>query len=203
MADIAPVPAPGLAILPQYLSNSPLKVILKGSTWNRSMTATTEDGTVLFKIEGEAFARSHRRSILDANGQKLFDLRKATLGTKHYYAEAEENGPRLFETETDRKMLHRSRTSITFANQVDPARQVVDLEYIHPGFGEDGSFSLGGRQVVLIEKISITLSGEYRMTIAPGLDSALVVGVVVAMVDQARVRARHASNAAAGGASGG
>ncbi|KAL6243753.1 hypothetical protein RBB50_009186 [Rhinocladiella similis] len=198
MPNLPPLPAPGLAILPRYLSDRPLTVILKGSSFSRSMTATTGDGLLLFSIEGQALSRSHRRSFLDANGQKLFEIREEGIRAKHYYAALEENGPRLFETETHVKIFRRSRTSVRFANQADPNRQMVELEFVQAGLGEDGSLTWSGGQVALVEKISFTMSGEYRLSVSPGMDPALVVAVTIAMIDRAKTQASRNAGAGAG-----
>lgn len=201
MANLAPLPLPGLAILPQYLSNTPLKVILKGAAFSKSMTATTSDGRPLFKIESQSFSISHRRSVSDAStGQKLFEIRKEGMGTRSYFAEVSERGPRLFETYTHVKLFHRARTAVKFANQADPNRGMVELEFIPAAMGQDGSFNLSGGMVARVEKVSMTLSGEYHLSIAPGMDPALIVAVTVAMIDRAKTQA-HAG--AAGGAAAG
>lgn len=199
MANLPPLPPPGLAILPQYLSDRPLIVTLEGSSFSKSMTATTSDGMPLFRIEGKSFSSSHRRVFLDSNGQKLFEIRKDGMGLKHYYAEIEEDGPRLLETETHTRLFHRPQTSVKFANQADPSRQIIDLEFIPAGRGADGSLSWSGGQVALIEKISLSTSGEYRLSLAPGLDPALVVAVMVAMIDRARTQASRNAAASSGG----
>lgn len=199
MSNLPPLPPPGLAICPQYLSNRPLTVILKGSVFSRSMTATTADGALLFRTEGKSFSRSHRREFFDANGQKLFEIRKQGMGLKRYYAEIQENGPRLFETETHTKIFHRPRTDVRFANQADPSRQMVQLEFTPARRGDDGSFTWSGGQVAVVEKISISTSGEYRLCLSPGMDPAIVVAVMVAMIDRAKTQASN--NAAAGAGS--
>ena len=175
-------------------------IILKGSSFSKSMTATTGEGMVLFRIEGQSLSRSHRKEFLDANGRKLFEVRKDGMGLKRYYAEVEENGPRLLETETHTKMFHRPRTAVRFANQADPSRQLVEMEFIPARRGDNGSLTWSGGQVALIEKISLSTSGEYRISISPGLDPTLVVAVMVAMIDRAKTQA---SNSAAAGAAGG
>ena len=202
MGDLPPLPAPGLAILPQYLSNHPLELTLKGSTFSKSMTATTGDGRALFRIEGASFSRSHRRAVLDAaSGAKLFEVRKDGMGLKHYYAEVSENGPRLFETKTHSRLFHRPRTAVRFANQADPHnRGMVELEFVPAGRGDDGSFTWSGGPVVRVQKKGLSLSGEYQLSIAPGMDPALAVAVMVAMIDRAKTQA--ANSASAGGAAG-
>lgn len=163
------------------------------------MTATTAEGQALFLVEGERFSRSHRKTVIDAaTNAKLFQIRKDGIGLKHYYAEISEDGPRLFETETHRKLMHRPRTEITFANQADSSRPVISLEFVPAGLGNDGSFTLNGQVVTTVEKVSLSLSGEYLLTIAAGLDPTLIVGVMVAMIDRAKTQSNN--NAATGGA---
>lgn len=198
MSNLPPLPPPGLAIMPQYQSNGPQTITLKGSSFSSSMTATTSNGAVLFRTEGKSFSLSHRRAFLDAYGQKLFEIRKDGMGLKRYYAEVAENGPRLWDTETHSKMFSRPRTTVRFANQADPSRQMVELEFLPAGRGNDGHFTWGGRQVAVVEKVSFSLSGEYRLTLSPGMDPALVVAVMVAMIDRAKTQA--SSNASAGAA---
>lgn len=192
------IPQPGLAILPQYLSADTQMIILKGSTFSKSMTASIANGQPLFHIEGENFSRSHRKTVIDASSNAmLYQVRKEGMGTKHYYAEMSENGPRLFETETHRKLMHRPKTIVTFANQADSSRPVIALEFTPAGMTSDGSFTLNGQLVAKVEKFSLSLSGEYQLTIAPGLDPSLIVGVMVAMIDRAKTQS---NNSAAGGA---
>lgn len=109
------------------------------------------------------------------------------MGTKHYYAEVAENGPRLFTVDSKSSWTHRQRTAVRFANQADMRRSEESLEYIPVGFRDDGSFTWNGQLVVVVEK-RFSLLTEYHLTIAPGLDPALVVGVMVAMVDQEKTR---------------
>lgn len=190
-----PLPAPGLAIIPQYLSNGPLKIILKSNgTFSSGMTATIADsGTPLFLVDSASFSMSHRQAVIDAaSNTTLFEVRKESMSTKRYYAEMGENGPRLFETQTRNKMLGRPRTEVVFANQADEkgGRPEARLEFTPAGMGEDGSFTLNGEMVALVEKVSFRIAGEYHLTLTPGFDPALVVGVMVAMIDRAKSQTR-------------
>lgn len=150
------------------------------------MTVNIVGGAPLFTITGDLFSRSHRRTVMDASSStKLFQVRKDGLGGRHYYAEVSENGPKLFTMEIRKKLFHRPTAAVRFTNQADSGRTEVTMEYIPAIVGDNGSFTYNGQVVAVIEK-RMSLGGEYHLTIASGLDPAVVVGVTIAMIDRAK-----------------
>lgn len=192
MAALQPLPRPGLAVFPEYIPEMPLKLSLKGHGLYEDMNIDLEDGRPLFRIHREGTNRSHRKSIFDARtGTKLFEVLKSGRGTKHYSAEVSEGGPLVFECETNTPLFGRARTTVTLANQAasDQGRPTVELELTPTSALDDGSLTWNGQTVATFEKVGMRISGEYHLTIAPGLDPTLVVGLMAVLIDQARVKA--------------
>lgn len=190
MTSLPAIPPPGVALFPRYLVPETTQIILKKNTFNSTLHANSPGGQEIFHIENEIFSMSHRRTVTDAQtSQKLFQVRCDNFSTKYYYAEAMEGGPKLFQTITHVHLMHRDNTTVKFNNQADPTRPELAMEYIPSMMGKLGSLSLNGQVVVKIERNSLTISGEHHLTIAPGLDPALVVGIVVAMLDRADTQA--------------
>lgn len=197
-----PIPPPGLAILPQYLSANPQKILVKGSFFGSAITATTADGQPLFRIESESFSLSHRQTFWDdATNKKLFQVRKDS--SSRYYAELSEDGPRLFETKTHTRFLHRDETTVTFANQADEKRPVVTVEVMPPGTTSGGTFTWNGQVVASVEKEPMSARGRWEFSIVPGFDPVLVIAVMVALIDRDESRSSSSAAAAAGSAGGG
>jgi uncharacterized protein YxjI len=114
-AVLAPLPAP-IAVDTNYVAKSTEKLTLTRRALSSDWVATMEDGTTLLALEGESMSLSHRKTLKDSQGRKLYQIRRKTftLGTK-YYAETSENCPRFWGFEIHTRLTG-SETKMTFKN---------------------------------------------------------------------------------------
>lgn len=200
MDSLLAVPEPGIAIFPQYISSNIQKINLKGSSWSKSMTATSANGQALFRIQSETLSRSYRKTVIDGStNSTLYQIRREDpgTGTRRYYAQSSDTGPRLFETEARTRLMHQSQIVVTLTNQADASHPTAELGFTPASRGKTGNFLLNGEEVVIVEQVSLNVGGEYELTVAAGLDPALIVGVMVAMVDQMKTQFNSGAGAAA------
>lgn len=196
MQGLTPVSAPGLAVIPAYLSDEPVTIKLKGSKFSKSLRATTSDGIVLFHSETKKWSLSHRTALLDMGGQKLFEIRKQGNEARRHYAEVSNGGARLLEIETRPKCFGRAHTTVKFVNQADQNKPLINLDFVRTGSSGNGDLMWAAKAVVgRVEKIGWCSSKAFRLTVAPGVDPTLVVALTIANIDQARTQ----NNAAAVG----
>jgi uncharacterized protein YxjI len=167
--------------------------VLKGSLLSSTLTATTSDCLPFLIVERDLLSTPNRRTVLDSNGNHLFSVRKEGLGTRHYYAEAAGGGERLFDVVTEVKLLKRSRTEITVANNADFKRAVL-MVYIPTGRRGGDSLFWNNSRVAIVERKAGILS-EYHLLITAGMDPTLVTGIMVALIDRKKTQAGAAAAA--------
>jgi uncharacterized protein YxjI len=173
-----------------------MAVVLKGAPLSNSLTATTSDGLPLLRVERSLASASHRRTVLDSNGHQLFCVRKEGFGSRHYYAEVGESGDRLFDVVVQVKLLARNLVGINVANQADPQKRLVRLEYVTTGRRGGGTLLWDGSRVAIVER-KMNILSEYHFLVAPGMDPTLATGILVALIDRKKTQANAAAAAGA------
>jgi uncharacterized protein YxjI len=199
MTDVlSPLHAP-VAVDTHYIAKSTEKLTLTRGAVSSEWIVTLSDGTTLFVLEGEHFSLSHRKTVKDSKGQKLYQIRRETfnLGSK-YYAETSENGERLWEFEVHRSLTG-SESTMMFKNAASGG-QPDHLEFKDKAFGKTGGYvKYQGKKVAMIEKKTWKLKHVYELTVTQGLDMSLIVGIVLSLDDRTRTRRATAAGAAGGG----
>lgn len=193
-----PLPRPGLAILPEYVSSRQEVFYIKGEMFSRDFSITHADGRPWLYMDSETLSFSHRKTIIDAaTRQKLCQIRRSGMGGD-YYAE-DGYGKKLFDIAQE--SMGTSRWAIHFPNANAGGRQ-ERLEYksnsrFNP---RDGVISWQGQPVAAIEKQGWG-SKSFVVQVAPGLDPFIIIGLLIAIEDKRRSR-RNGTGAAAAGAGG-
>jgi len=198
MTSLPALPTPGVGIFPNLIAKKEETLIMKGESFSRSWKICLHDGTPIMTVEGEHLSASHRKTVLDAQGQKLGQIRRQrwTIPTT-YYAEASEGGPRLWELKSHMG-FPTAKNTVTFANATGDGRS-AELNFKKDGIGSSGVVKLGGQDVAIVEKKHWKMRSEYHITVAPGLDMFLPIGLMVALDDKAKTAQRSAGAAGGGG----
>lgn len=186
---LEPLPAPGLAIFPQYVSSDKMETYrLKVQVFNPDFLITHADGRPFLHQKSAAMSMSGRTTITDANtNQRLCQIRGRY---NSYYAEVEGAG-KLFDVIEEKTL---SKFSISFGNALDGGkRERLDFKSDNGWFNKkDGTVSWQGRPVAEIEHTS-RFKPVYLVHVAPGLDPFIIIGLFLVVSDrhsEARKRAR-------------
>jgi uncharacterized protein YxjI len=199
MATLTALPVP-VAANPDFVAHNTETIIVSSEPFSKQWKVCLHDGTPLLIVSGESLSMSHRKTISDPQGRKLCQIRRQTwtMGTR-YYAEATEDGPRLWELESHTGLTSRNN-KMTFSNQAAGGEKAA-LEVKETTFGSVSQVKYDGKEVAIIEKKRWKMRHEYHLTIAKGLDMSLIVGLVIALDDKTRT-SRAATAGAAGGGGG-
>jgi uncharacterized protein YxjI len=203
MIQLSALPSPGLAVFPELITQKQETLIMKAESFTRSWKICLFDGTPILSIEHESFSVSRRKTVYDAQGRQLCQIRrKSGFGSSKYYAETTESSPKIWELISKAGFLS-SKNTVSFANVVDGGR-VVELALKNSGSrSPTGVVRLGETDVAVVDKESWKMLAEYHITVAEGMDMFLPVALVVALDDKARAARAGAAGAAGGGGGGG
>lgn len=150
-------------------------------------------------IESESLSASRRKTVYDAQGKKLCQIRRQTWATRgKYYAEIIEGGPKIWTLESKIGLLH-SKNTVSFENAVGGGK-VVELGLKNSGMRTpSGVLKFGEQDIAVVEKESWKMRAEYHITVAEGLDMFLPIALTVALDDKARAAKAGSAGAAGGG----
>jgi uncharacterized protein YxjI len=199
MTILPTLPAPGVGIFPNFIARKEETLIMKSESFSRSWKISLHDGTPIMTVKGEHLSASHRKTVLDPQGQKLGQIRRQTWSfTSTYYAEASEGGPRLWELKSHMG-FPTSKNTVSFANAAGDGKS-AELNFKKKGFGASGVVTLAGQDVAIVEKKHWKMRTEYHITVAPGLDMFLPIGLMVALDDKIRTAKQRSGGGGGGGA---
>lgn len=203
MSQLPPSRTP-LALFPDFVAQRAETVVIKGRYVGDSYDITTLDGRPLLTVKAEAMSLSHRKRIYDANGRHIFNIRKETwnITGNAYWIEHPSNDAKLFTLESKSSMSGR-KFSGTFTNAVNGQQE--QLLFKNNPFGLHGTIANGatGTPVANIDREMFKLRKEYHVTVAPGVDIALIVGMCICFDDRAKSDSTATAAVAGGGAGGG
>jgi uncharacterized protein YxjI len=196
--QLAAAPAP-LAVLPSFIAEYPTTLIMKEQVFSISddaFTVKTLDGRDVLKITADTFSLSARKRVHDPAGNHLFTLRKEIFSfPKSYFAESP-TGTKIFEVE-GKFHLGTSKAIGHFVNAMN---------------GEQESFLMHGSFFNVKTQITNEKNGQvvaqidrdlwnarqlladresYAVTIAPGVDIALIVAMVVCLDERRDQKTGH------------
>jgi hypothetical protein len=118
-SDFAPGP---VAALPQYLADESVSLRITRDPLSKHWSITRADGSVMFVAQSGHFVSSLRDTLVDNEGNKLYQIRREFYGFRtKYYAETTEGGPRLFEMELHTRH-HVVQASTMFHNVAENGR---------------------------------------------------------------------------------
>ncbi|KAG8685503.1 hypothetical protein FRC09_014702 [Ceratobasidium sp. 395] len=180
-----------LGVMPKYAQNYELTLKLREKKWSMSgdsYAITDTQGRPYFKMEGHAFHIRDKKTLMEANGQPVFNIQNKLLSIHHQYLVYNANQS----TESEPLFLVKSHFSltgakldVTFTNAAD-GRQVV-FELKGSFFDRNAEITMGGQPVARITRQFMN-AGEllfdqqtYFLTVAPGVDAAMMVALCVCM----------------------
>ena len=178
------VRTPGLAIFPQYAAHKPTTLILRGKWLSKDLSILFEDGRPFI----HATRHSDYYVLTEVTSNALLCVLRSNIDSDDnpYYAQLslDPNSPRIFETNTVKRILHSNETDMQFKNAQNCGQWAM-LEFKDQGyFGFGGTIMSDGVPVAVIMKSKGKFGHEYRMEVAGGVDMFMVAALAVVLEDQ-------------------
>ncbi len=196
--QLAPSPIP-IAIIPSYIAQRPETIIMKEKIFSFSDDAfhvQTTDGRDILKITADTLSWSARKRVFDVAGNHLFTIRKEVFSfPKSYFAESPA-GQKIFEVE-GKFHIGTSKAVGHFANAINGDN--VNLLMHGSFFNKSTTITneANGQVVAQIDRELFSarqLLGDrssYAVTVAPGVDIALIVAMVVCLDERRDQKEGH------------
>ncbi len=191
--ELGPVPAP-LAVLPAFIAQHPTTLIMKESIFSlaRAFTVKTMDGHDVLKIDTDTLSLSSRKRVFDPDNNHLFTLHKETFSIpKSFYAKSPA-GAKIIEVEG--KLHFGSSKAIGhFVNAENHEQEHLEMQRSFFGTKTHITNKKNGQVVAEIDRQRwnarqlIANHGTYAVTVAAGVDIALIVAMVI-YLDETRQR---------------
>ncbi|CAE6442609.1 unnamed protein product [Rhizoctonia solani] len=181
---------PPLGVMPAYAQNHELTLKLREkrmSLSGDSFEITDPQGRPYFKMEGNALSIRNKKTLKQADGRPIFNIQNKLLTIHHQYLVYNANES----TESEPLFLIKSHFSVTgakidvtFKNAADGREVVFDLR---------GSFFDRSAEITQVDTLGDLVhadreTGEllfdqqtYYLTVAPGVDAAMMVALCVCM----------------------
>ncbi|KAK1830848.1 tubby C-terminal-like domain-containing protein [Podospora conica] len=185
---LAPVPQP-LGIWNQFLARQSEVIILREKVMSLSgdsFDIALQTGQPILRVQGKVMSLTGRKSVYDMSGNHLFDIVKELLHIHATFAAVNPAGQKLLEVKSSFALLG-SKATATFTNAatatpetlmmkgnwLDSAADIVDQK---TGFvvGRINRKLLSGRDLLFGQQ-------TYALTVAPGVDMALLVAMCICM----------------------
>lgn len=145
-----------------------------------------QNGTPVLTVKGKVLSISGRKSVYDMAGNHLFDIQKELLHIHATFAAVDPQGKKLLEVKSSFALLG-SKATATFTNAMtgaqeqlqmkgnwfDSAANIVDLK-TGQAVGQINRKLLSGRDLLFGQQ-------TYALTVAPGVDLALMVAMCICM----------------------
>jgi uncharacterized protein YxjI len=185
MAQLTSVPSFPI-LFPGYIAQQEETILFKGRQYGDSYDVLTNDGHALFTVDPLP-SLGRRMKVLDAYGKNIFCTRKETfhIGGSRYFVEKPSPSENTNLLTMEFKLFAvGTKFNVSFNNAVIQHRQQLcfDRGYFDTeGIITDGA---GGPVIALVERKIILLRKEYRVVVAPGVDVALIAGLIVCLDDQ-------------------
>lgn len=177
--------------------------MMKGESFGRDVSLLLPDGKALLRVDAKSMSLSRQMTVVDpTQGQKLAVIRKDTSLNMHrrYYAETPDGSQRIFETEVETSWSLKGGVMTLSCANVAAGGQPAQIQYKNEtGFGVRGPITWGGMPVARIERKKWTMSAQYELQIAPGMDPFLVLAMAVIIEDIRRQKSSATAPAAGGG----
>jgi len=191
--ELAPVATP-LAVFPSFIAQHPTTLIMKESIFSLTdaFTVKTLDEHDVFKISIDTFSFSSHKHVSDPKNNHLFTLHKETFSfPKSFYAKSRA-GAKLFEVEGK---LHFGSVKAVghFLNVMNDEQEHLEMQGGFFGTKTNIINKKNGQVVAEIDRQRwnarqlVANHGTYAVTVAPGVDMALIVAMVI-YLDETRQR---------------
>jgi uncharacterized protein YxjI len=185
-AQVSPINLILFPLFPALLANEPTTVIIKG---NDSADVRTSSGSVLLKVEAGPTTTSHYKKIFDAQGTPIFNIRKESWnidGDRYWLESPTDESIKYFEMKTHFSPIGATYDG-TFTNTA--AGKIESLFFKANPVGKHGSIHLRdatGQAVANVEQHWTRSTKENYVTVAPGVDIGLIVGMILCVDDRER-----------------
>jgi uncharacterized protein YxjI len=190
------------ALFPAFAAQKPETLIVKAqSVWtDGKYSVKTIDGRLVFNTDkGESLSFSYRRRVYDINDTHLFTIKRESRvfqPTIYHALPPSGTGARLFECQFD-PWASGDKCTGHFVNAINGKQEHFFLKGNFLQSKATISNQETGQSVAEIKKQSWTLKTEYHITVAPGVDLALVVALC--LISHDRQESHRSSGAGAGG----
>ncbi|KZM24766.1 uncharacterized protein EKO05_0003449 [Ascochyta rabiei] len=188
MAHLPQVPSP-VGIFPQFFARGPETLVLK----EKVLSLTGDDfhiklanGTPILRVEGKVLSLSGRKKVFDEQGNHLFDIVKEHFHIHTTFRVDDANGKKIMEVRSGFKLIG-SKATATFTSQ--SGKQEV-LTMRGNWFDTTADITDEAQGNVVVARINRKLlSGKdiffgqqtYGVTVAPGVDMALVAALCICL----------------------
>jgi uncharacterized protein YxjI len=190
--QLPPLQTP-MAVFPQFVARQSESIKLRerlmslsGDSFHVELFPSNQP---LLIVKGETFTLSGRKSVMDAQGNHLFDLRKHKLSIPSSYYAEDPQGNRFFSLEG--KFSIGSSKSIGIFSYKDPQGALVEGRLLMKGDWLDREANITneatGQTVARIDRKFFNsrqiLGGQqtYMVTCAPGIDMAIICAMCISL----------------------
>lgn len=187
MAQLAPVARP-IGIFEPWVAKGPETLVLKEkvmSLTGDSFDIKTINGQPIFKIKGRKMSISGRKTVTDMQGNHLFDIVKELMHIHSTYVAESPSGEKILEVKSSFKLMG-SKATVLFknfdgteiklkmsGNWFDTAADIVD---------ETTGAVVARIDRRLLNKRELLWGQQtYALSVAPGVDMAVMVAACVAL----------------------
>ncbi|KAF8606972.1 DUF567-domain-containing protein [Ceratobasidium sp. AG-I] len=186
---------PPLGVLPAYAQNTEVTLKLREkriSLSGDSFAITDVSGRPYFKMEGNAFHIRDKKTLMQADGRPIFNIQNKLLSIHSQYlvynaTQSTESEP-LFVVKSHFSLTG-AKLDVSFTNASDNRPVVFELKGSF--FDRSAEITMGGQPVARISRQFMN-SGQllfdqqtYFLTVAPGVDVAMMVALCVCMDEKA------------------
>ncbi|KAF4119514.1 Pfam:DUF567 [Geosmithia morbida] len=182
-----PVQRP-MGLFPNFIAQRSETLVIKEKVFSLSgdsFDIKLANGQPIFKIKGRHLTLSGRKSMSDANGNALFDIVKELLHLHTTFAAEDPQGKKILEVKSSFKLMG-SKATIEFqssdgrtvrlimkGNWFDTSADIVDEE--------TGAVAARIDRKLVNARELFGDGQTYAVTIAPGVDMALMAAACVAL----------------------
>ncbi|GMK53462.1 hypothetical protein CspeluHIS016_0100480 [Cutaneotrichosporon spelunceum] len=178
-AQLAPANPP-IAVFPNHVAQQPTTLVLKekvfsltGDSFSVKNAAT---GQTVVKVAGKLLTLRDRKQVTDASGHPLYSLRSKVITIHNVQVGESPDGKELFRVRSHRLVLGAKLTA-TFTNA--STGQECELNIKGDMFGMGSVIRCNGQPVAQISRQYLN-AAQYYVTVAPGVDLALIAGICMA-----------------------
>lgn len=193
----SPVSQP-LAVFPQFIAQKPETIVMTErllSLQEGSFRVQTVDGQEILGLDADAFSLSRRKRVTDTDGTHLFTIRKELFTLpRSYYAE-DPQGNKILDVE-GKFSVGTSRAEAHFTNALNGE---IESLFMKGSFFNKHTVITHQRTGAVVAEINREFLNArqifghrqtYTVTVAPGVDMALIVAMCVCLDERRDQRCR-------------
>ncbi|KAF2271235.1 uncharacterized protein EI97DRAFT_438021 [Westerdykella ornata] len=185
---LAPVPQP-IGVFQSFIARQTETIVLKEkvlSLSGDSFSIKLANGTPLFQVQGSVLSISGRKKVTDMAGNHMFDICKEHLHIHTTFAIKDPSGRKIMEVKSKFALLG-SKAIATFVSSNGKQEELLMKGNFFDTQADIVDTTQGGIVVARIDRK--ILSGKdiffgqqtYGVTVAPGVDMALVAAMCICL----------------------